>query len=261
MLSYTRLVEPHWLSIDRIEIPIQNLPAALDGKRIAQLSDIHLCEYFSPENLAHVMDQVANLAPDWLMLTGDFVGHDAEDAAGLVDCVRALPMPVYAILGNHDYWSDNSTVKHYLHQANVNTLVNTSAQIDSNLWLAGVDDLWSGHPDLKAAMSDVPTNAATVLLAHEPDFFDSVLYENAPIALQLSGHSHGGQVRIPTTQPDEAGYYSRALVLPQYGRRYPIGLRQIEGCYLYTNRGLGVWPVPFRLNCRPELTEITLRSV
>jgi predicted MPP superfamily phosphohydrolase len=99
-----------------------------------------------------------------------------------------------------------------------------------------------------------------VLLAHEPDFFDIVLHEKAPIALQLSGHSHGGQVRLPSSKPDPAGFYSYAPILPQYGRRYPIGLRYIDGRYVYTNRGLGVWPVPFRFNCRPELTLVTLRS-
>jgi predicted MPP superfamily phosphohydrolase len=260
IFGYGRAVEPRWLSVDRLEISIKGLPAALDGKLLAQLSDIHLSQHFSPERLANAIDVVARHAPDWLVLTGDFVGNDAEDAEALVDPLRILPMPIYAVYGNHDYWSDNPTVTRYLNQANANILLNTSTQIEENLWLAGVDDLWSGQPDLTAALRDVPTGAPTILLAHEPDFFDRVLREQAPISLQLSGHSHGGQVRLPTTKADPAGNYTYAPILPQYGRRYPIGLRHIEGRYVYTNRGLGVWPVPFRFNCRPELTLVTLRS-
>lgn len=257
---YTRTIEPRWLSVDHLELPIANLPPALDGKRIAQLSDIHLSQYFSAERFARAIEQVATLAPDWLVLTGDFVGTNAHAAAGLVDPLRTLPMPVFAIYGNHDLWSDRQTVGSYLAEANVNLLLNSSAQLAENFWLAGVDDVWSGHPDLVAAMNNIPSKASTVLLAHEPDFFDTVLHENAPISLQLSGHSHGGQVRLPTAKADPAGFFSYAPVLPQYGRRYPIGLRFIDGRYVYTNRGLGVWPIPLRWNCRPELTLITLRS-
>lgn len=258
--GYVRLVEPHWLSIEELEIPIPGLDVSLDGKRIAQLSDIHLSRYFSAENLASALQTVAQQAPDWLVITGDFVGDDARHAAGLVDSLGALQLPIYAVLGNHDYWSDTTIVQSYLRQANVQILVNEAIEIESNLWLAGVDDLWSGRPDIHAALRDVPSGAPSILLAHEPDFFDTVLYEDAPITLQLSGHSHGGQVRLPASKADPAGYYSYAPVLPMFGRQYPIGLRQINNRYVYTNRGLGMWPLPFRFNCRPELTLITLRA-
>ena len=259
-VGYVRVVEPRWLSVEHIEIPLPNLPAALDGKQVAQISDIHLSQFFSQERLAIALDEVAKLAPDWLVMTGDFVGNNAEDAEGLVEPLRRLPMPVYAIYGNHDYWSDNATVQRYLRAANVHILRNESHQIANGFWLAGVDDVWSGRPDLTATLRDIPSGAATVLLAHEPDFFDTVLLEDAPVTLQLSGHSHGGQIRIPTTTPDPAGNYSYAPVLPQYGRRYPIGLRAANDHFVYTNRGLGTWPVPYRLNCRPEVTIVTLRS-
>jgi predicted MPP superfamily phosphohydrolase len=260
MAGYIRTVEPRWLTIERLELPISGLPSHLDGKKIVQMSDIHLSQYFSPERLANAIEKVAQLSPDWLVLTGDFVGNHAQDAVGLVEPLRSLPMPIYAVYGNHDYWSHNPTVTRFLGEANVNILRNASAQVADGLWFAGVDDLWSGRPDLTAAMRDIPSQTSTVLLAHEPDFFDIVLHENAPVALQLSGHSHGGQVRLPSSKPDPAGFYSYAPVLPQYGRRYPIGLRFIDGRYVYTNRGLGVWPLPLRFNCRPELTLVTLRS-
>jgi uncharacterized protein len=260
VVGYMRVIEPHWLHIDRLELPIAGLPSALDGKRIAQLSDIHLSQFFSPDRLAEVIDQVAELAPDWLMLTGDFVGTRAGDAAGLVEPLRALSMPVFAVLGNHDYWSDSPTVRSFLEQANVQLLLNSAAEIAPDLWCAGVDDLWAGKPNLKSALLDVPASAKTVLLAHEPDFFDVVLREKAPIALQLSGHSHGGQVRLPMLKADASGHHSYAPILPLHGRNYPIGLRMVDGRYVYTNRGVGLWPIPYRFNCPPELTIVILRT-
>jgi predicted MPP superfamily phosphohydrolase len=258
--GYTRLVEPHWLSIEKLELPIRNLPSALDGKRLVQLSDIHLCQYFSPDQLAGALAEVRRLAPDWLLLTGDFVGNTAKDAEGITGPLRTLTIPTFAIYGNHDLWSNRTVVGKSLRNANVRILVNEAVQLDSNLWLAGVDDLWSGDPDLRTAMNNIPPDAATILMAHEPDFFDIVLHEQAPVALQLSGHSHGGQVRLPSLRPDAGGNFSYAPILPEYGRRYPIGLRHVQGRYVYTNRGLGVWPIPYRWNCRPEITHITLRS-
>lgn len=258
--TYVRVVEPYWIDVEQFELPIPNLPAHADGMRIAQLSDIHLCEFFSPDHLLDAVKQVNALAPDWLALTGDYVGEFADHAEGLVEPLRLLEMPTFAIYGNHDLWADRPTVTRYLNEGGVQLQLNTAHELAAGLWLAGVDDYWSGRPDLAATLRDVPRSAPTILLAHEPDYFDVVLHEDAPIALQLSGHSHGGQVRLPTLRADATGRRSYAPVLPRYGRRYPIGLRQQNGRYVYTNRGVGNWPYPIRFNCRPELTVITLRS-
>jgi predicted MPP superfamily phosphohydrolase len=258
--GYVRLVEPHWLSIEHFDFPIPGLPTSLDGMRLAQLSDIHLSRYFSEENLADAIAEVAKIDPDWLVLTGDYIGRNPKDAFGLVDSLRTLPMPIFAIYGNHDVWAGRQMVADSLHEAGATILLNSSLPIGPELFFAGIDDVWSGRPDLTAAMREIPQNAHTILLAHEPDFFDTVLYEKAPISLQLSGHTHGGQVRFPSATPDPSGYYSYAPVLPQLGRRYPIGLRMVDGRCVYTNRGLGSWPLPYRWNCRPELTIITLRT-
>lgn len=257
--SYIRVIEPRWLTVDAFDLPIKGLSPALDGKRIAQLSDIHLSEDLSPERFAQAIDEVARQAPDWLVMTGDYVTDDAHRAEALVEPLRALPMPIYASYGNHDLWSGRAWIRHYLMAANVNVLINDGKQIASDLYLAGVDDMWSGTPSLLGALRNAPTGMPTILLAHEPDFFDIVLHEEAPIALQLSGHSHGGQVRLPTLKREPSGHFSFAPILPRYGRRYPIGLRQINERYVYTNRGLGTAGPPVRFNCRPELTIITLR--
>lgn len=257
-IAYMRLVEPQWVDLERIVLRLPGLPEKFIGKRIVQISDIHLCDLTGPEKLTEAVQLANQLAPDWLVLTGDYVGDDARYAEGLVAPLRQAQMPVYAVYGNHDYWSNIRMVKAALEQANVQILRNQATALDDQLWLAGVDDVWSGRPDLAATLAAVPATATTLLLAHEPDFFDRVVQRAAPVAAQLSGHSHGGQVRLPTLRPGKDGLYTYAPILPRYGREYPIGLRTAAERYVYTNRGLGVWPMPYRFNCRPEITEFTL---
>jgi predicted MPP superfamily phosphohydrolase len=257
-VSYARLVEPHWLDVTQVELQIAGLPERLAGRRIAQLSDIHLCEFTDPTQLEMTVTQVNELQPDWLFLTGDYVGDDARHAAGLIEPLRRVQAPIYAVYGNHDYWSDVQIVRAMLEQAGVQVLRNQARPLLEGLWLAGVDDIWGGRPDLAATLRDVPAKATTLLLAHEPDYFDLVIQQAAPVAVQLSGHTHGGQVRLPLPWAGPDGRYSYAPLLPRYGRRYPIGLRRVGQRQVYTNRGLGLWPLPYRLNCRPELTLFTL---
>lgn len=258
--GYTSALEPRWVEIEQVALPVQGLPPHLAGRRIVQISDIHLSTYTSPARVYDAIEQVNVLAPDWIVLTGDYVGGEAAAAAGLVEALQAADSPVYAVLGNHDHWTDPAVVSGFLGDAGAELLVNRGVGLESGLWLAGVDDVWSGRPDLRAALAAVPAGAATILLAHEPDYFDHVVESDAPVAVQLSGHSHGGQVRLPTFGPGPDGIYSRALQLPRLGRRYPIGLRRVGGRAIYTNRGLGVWPLPYRLNCRPEITLFTLAA-
>jgi uncharacterized protein len=116
------------------------------------------------------------------------------------------------------------------------------------LYLAGLDDGWSGQPDLQETLDGVGPDEPVVLLVHEPDLFDD--YGQDPrVVLQLSGHSHGGQIRINDKPP---------RILPHLGRKYEQGLYQINNTWLYTNRGLGYTSVPVRFRCPPEVTEITL---
>jgi len=256
--TYARTLEPRWLDVTSRTLAIPGLTPTLDGFRIAQLSDIHFSKYIGPEHLAWALRQVQSAEADVLVLTGDYVGDDAQTAENLVEPLAAFDRPVYAVYGNHDLWTHRPTIRRYLELSGAQVLTNTARELANGLWLAGIDDVWSGRPSLTAALNGIPARASTILLAHEPDFFDQVLAQNAPIVAQLSGHSHGGQIRLPTLEPDPAGDYSYAPILPRLGRRYPIGLRTIDGRTIYTNRGLGVWPIPFRLNCRPEVTIFTL---
>ena len=270
-LGYARYAEPQLVQVDNITLPIAGLPAALAGKRFAQISDIHVGAYFAPEGLAAAIDRVNRLDVDFLMLTGDFATVREENrsrrtaartaaAQTLIEPLRRAQMPLYAATGNHDMWGGLEPIERMLGEAGAILLRNQALPLGGNLWLAGVDDLWGGQPDLHAAMRAVPAGAVTLLMAHAPDYFDTVLNLDAPVAAQFSGHTHGGQVRLPRPTPGPDGLFSFAPVVPSYGERYPIGLRRVNSRFVYTNRGLGAWPIPYRFNCPPEISVFTLQQ-
>jgi predicted MPP superfamily phosphohydrolase len=162
------------------------------------------------------------------------------------------PQGLWAVLGNHDDLTDPKHVTRALQAENIQVLANQSQAIERNgarFWLAGVDDVLSGTADLSKTLRRVPAGEPVILLAHEPDFADEAA--RFPIDLQLSGHSHGGQVRIPLLPP---------LYLPPMARKYVLGTYHVGPLTLYTTAGLGTVGVPMRLNCPPEITLLTLRS-
>ena len=251
--QYSIHVEPEWVSVKKILIRLQTLGITFDGFKLVQLSDFHLYPYTEIDLIQSAVDITNELNPDLVVLTGDYVLDQAEAIFDLAPVLSQLnPVQgVFAILGNHDYWTNPEIVKQGLEQLGIPVLINQGIQIGAgrdSLYLAGMDDGWDGQPDLDAALANWSEGMPTIMLLHEPDFWD--FYKADPrLDLQLSGHSHGGQVRIP-------GY--GAPILPQYGRKFDQGLYHYNERYLYVNRGIGVVPPPVRLNCRPEVTEITL---
>lgn len=268
--GYARFVEPEWVRIDEIALTVPGLPGRLAGKRIAQISDIHVGAYFTAEQAAAAIERVNRLGVDLLMLTGDFATVRERERGrreelrtralmSLVEPLRLASTPMVAVSGNHDHWGGLDPVVRMLSEAGVKLLRNEAEAIDDGLWIAGVEDIWGGRPDLGAALRDVPAGATTLLMAHPPDYFDNVILRDAPVAVQFSGHTHGGQVRLPRLTPGPDGLYSFAPIVPDYGERYPIGLRRVGERIVYTNRGLGAWPIPYRFNCPPEITVFTLQ--
>jgi uncharacterized protein len=246
-----------------IEVPLSRLAESWDGFRIAQLSDLHYDGHFSIVPLRKAVDLVNGLQPDLVVVTGDFITSPLVNRRSLlVPAVRAIEpcaqllgqirarFGILAILGNHDVSTDPAHITAVLQAHGVSVLRNRSVSLERDgerLWLAGVDDVLAGTPDLKLTLRTIPRGEPVVLLAHEPDYADYV----ADVDLQLSGHSHGGQIRIPLVG---------APVLPSMGRKYPWGLRRIGPLTLYTNVGIGTIWMPMRLNCPPEVTLITLRA-
>ncbi len=174
--------------------------------------------------------------------------------------LRILEPPAYAVLGNHDVRAGANLVQENLAETPVKLLLNEGVLLENGLWLAGLDDAWHGAPDIKASLSDAPSDATALLMVHEPDYFDRIAHLDAPFSVQFSGHTHGGQVRLPRVSPDGQGGLTWAPVLPYMGERYSMGLYQIGDRYVYTNRGIGAWPLPYRVNCRPEITLVRLRE-
>ena len=241
--------------VEHVQIPISNLPTALDGFRIVQISDIHYYPFTTIGLVNRAVEMANQLKPDLTVLTGDFVWHEAEAIFELMPSLAQLNAKhgVFAGLGNHDLWTDVEVVTQAIGQESLPLLVNQGVPISvgkSTLYLASLDDGWSGKPVLSDAMANYSDNAITVLLMHEPDLAPRYAPDER-IHLQLSGHSHGGQVRLPFYGP---------LVLPYLSWKYPMGLYNVDGMWLYTNRGLGTTNVPLRVNCPPEITELTLVS-
>ena len=260
-------VERHWIDIEHRDIFIAGLPEPFNGMRIVQLSDIHLNEFTEPFLLREAIDHINRLQPDMVLLTGDYVSAQvlphkltmkaAVECAGLlskIDCEKR-----FAILGNHDCWAGEDHVTDALRQAGIPVLRNAFVPLEKHgarVWLAGLEDPVCGRPDpdkaMPAAIRKSPKEPI-ILMCHAPDFVDELAAHpsSQSIALVLSGHTHGGQVRLPLLG---------ALHLPVGGRKYIQGLFNVGPMQLYVNRGIGSVGVPFRFDCRPEITHFTLRS-
>lgn len=246
----------------RQEIALRRWPVRLEGFTIVLLSDFHYDPYFSVHPLNAAIGMVNSLGPDLIALAGDFVSlplfakNNEKAAAAAEPCAQLLrqmkaPHGSWAVMGNHDFYSDPDRVTSALQAEGIQVLANQSAPIEANgarFWLGGVNDVLGHTADLDATLQTAPRNEATILLAHEPDYADHVARHS--VDLQLSGHSHGGQVRVPFVRP---------LYLPDMAKKYVWGLYKIGGLTLYTNPGLGTVGLPVRWNCPPEITFLTLR--
>ena len=256
------VLEPNRPRVVRKDVALRRWPERLEGYTIALLSDFHFDPYFSVHPIEASIGIVNGLNPDLIVLTGDFVsipqfkGGEEKAAATAEPCADLLRQMharhgLWAVMGNHDYYTNPWRITNILQEHGIKVLVNRSVPIEQDgarFWLAGVNDVVSGTADLDTTLDIVPENEATILLAHEPDYADEVARYH--VDLQLSGHSHGGQVRLPLVPP---------LFLPKLGKKYVWGLYRIGPLTLYTNAGIGTVVLPIRFNCPPEITLLTLR--
>jgi hypothetical protein len=250
--QYARRIEPYTLVVEQVQIPFKTLKPTLEGFKIVQISDIHLHPYIQLDFVQRAVALANTLNPDLVLLTGDYVLERAESIFELAPVLATLNARygLFTIFGNHDLWTNRAIVQQGLEEARLPILYNEGVSLDigaETIYLAGVDDGWSGQPDLHAALANRSGDLFTILLAHEPDLADPFSLDGR-VSLQLSGHSHGGQVRFPGLG---------APILPRLGKKYDQGLYQVNQMWLYTNRGLGL-TLPIRLNCPPEITEIIL---
>ena len=264
---YAGEIDRHWLETTHHEVILPGLPAEFDGYRIAQLSDIHMEEFTEPFFVREAVHHINSLKPDAVMLTGDFVTHELRSkqftegaawrCAGILSELECKAR--YAIFGNHDVMLNRNLVGSSLRENNITVLDNTYLPLErgsSRVWLAGIDDPVVGKPDTQSAIPRnirSQKNEPVILLCHAPDYVNEIIQrpEGQSVGLVLSGHTHGGQVRIP---------FVPLMHLPPLGRQYVSGWFRFGSLQLYVNRGLGTVNVPVRFNCPPEVSVFTLRA-
>lgn len=250
------------LTIYEEEIVLRSLPRAFDGIRIVQISDIHAGSWRSPDPFRRARAMIEQLKPDVLVITGDFVNFDPKELEFIRrDLVRLrADVGVFASLGNHDHYcspQNHSLLRSMISNSGIKLLVNTNVPLTINgetIYLLGTDNTGLGQnfADLPAALVGVEPGAPTILLAHDPTFWDKQVRRKAPVDLMLSGHTHGGQVGIH--------FLGVELSLAQVVYKQWAGLYRDGEQYLYVNRGLGTVGPPIRIGIPPEITVLTLRS-
>ncbi|MEB4592042.1 metallophosphoesterase [Candidatus Thiothrix sp. Deng01] len=248
-----RVNEIRWLVEEFIEIPVKNLPPALEGFTIVQLTDMHLRPYTQVEHIVRAVEKANALKPDLVVLTGDYVWHDEEDILDLVPELAKLDARcgIFAVMGNHDIKTDPVLIEETFFKHGIPVLRNDGLDLQYGggvMHLAGIDDGWLGQPDIKTTLGKLRGDKPVILLAHEPDMIDWYAADTR-ISLQLSGHTHGGQVQIKPGKP---------FIRPYLGRKYVQGLHRVNESWIYTSRGIGSTGLPIRRNCAPEITHITL---
>jgi len=213
------------------------------------------------DRLQFVADWIMAQRPDVLLITGDFLigrGFTEISKQWINDLIKVLAplavhVPSFAVLGNHDYWTNPNAIREMLLLCGITDLTNsvfTLSREGEHFHLCGVDDVRAGNVRLDQVLARLNDQSAAILLAHEPDFAD-VSAATGKFDLQVSGHTHGGQVVIP---------YLGTPILPRLGRKYPSGLYKVRNMFQYTNRGLGANRFALRWNCPPEVTVFTLES-
>ena len=261
---YMSKYEPSWLDVTNVKLKLPRLPKPFSGFRLVQISDLHFGSWMDTDRLEDVLSAVSSLSPDLLAITGDFTyGHarhsPQEDRERYADLVRILSnytgeYPTVGANGNHDYWVDPSIMQWIFQEGGVLDLNNATHVLTSggkSLYMAGVDNVWYERDRLDLVQAQIPRDECAILLAHEPDFADTSALDGR-FDLQISGHSHGGQIVIPYFGPP---------ILPHLGKKYSMGLYQVRDMLQYTNRGVGMIPPYIRFNCRPEITVFTLESM
>ena len=238
------------LAVERHILRLPCWPSALNGFKIAHLSDLHLGPNYSQRVLRQALNTIKAWQPEIILLTGDFVNRPS-DVGTLEQMLTgiAAPLGVYACLGNHDYWDDPQLSARTLKKVGVEVLINQHRVVqwrEQAIVIAGVADPWQADADLAQALHNAPA-APVVLLAHGPDFADIAAEQQ--VALQLSGHAHAGHINAPWLGP---------LVVPRWGEKYPHGQFRIGQCGLYVSRGLA--GLPIRFGATPEVGLLTLMA-
>jgi predicted MPP superfamily phosphohydrolase len=250
--------ERGWLKYSQETFKLAGLPASFSGVRIAHLSDLHFNDWMTPMRFEEAVELAKKAEPDLILVTGDFIDRriNLVNVPKYINLLKELKAPrgKFAVLGNHDHKQDASLVRHMMAESGFVDVSNRVEPLEidgETIFICGLDSYKLGRQDIDKVLSDLPDEGVAILMVHEPDYAD-ISSGYGRFSLQLSGHSHGGQIYIPLLGPP---------VTPLYGSIYPRGRYKIGEMQLYTNRGIGMVTPYVRLNCRPEIAAITLEAV
>ncbi|MDZ5609315.1 metallophosphoesterase [Bacillus pseudomycoides] len=256
---YAKYIEPYWLSLTHHTLRSSLIPPSFHGMKIVQFSDLHLGYYFSLQHLSTIVSKINKTAPDIVLFTGDLIDDyqtysEIPFVSSILRNIRAS-FGKFAIYGNHDHGGYGTEYySQIMSDAGFDVLQNTEKRIrlldNSEISIFGIDDTLLGKPEIDVTLQHVQKELYTIVLVHEPDIAPKIA--NFPVNLQLSGHSHGGQVQLP---------FLGAIITPALAKHYIEGFYHIEELLLYVNRGLGRTRVPFRFLSRPEITVFTLQHL
>jgi predicted MPP superfamily phosphohydrolase len=237
------------------DVHIPGLPPELDGYRVAQISDIHCGAFTPPERVARWVERLNAVNADLIAVTGDLITSGdryTEAVAGILGQLRARD-GVYACMGNHDYFTDGERFVAHLERAGLTMLRNRGLVVQkgsAEIFVAGVDDTWTGRADVDEALAARSPNQPVLLLLHDPNLWPQAAA--AGVHLTLSGHTHGGQIAVP-------GFHRR-LTPARLITRFPSGFYKNGDATLYVSCGAGTTGPPVRVGARAELTVLTLRA-
>ncbi len=255
---HARASAPYEPVLERVSLALPPAHANLAGLRIGFVADTHIGPAISPDDVVRALDLLTPEQPDLILLGGDYISGSPRYAPVAAEVLgafaRTAPLGAIAILGNHDCGEIGRAerVTEALQAEGIQVLRNEPALVTTEkgpLWIAGIDDEVMGRANPNAAFDSVPSGAAVLALWHEPDY--AAITADLGAFAQLSGHSHGGQVRLPGIGP---------VFLPPGGSRYVMGMNHARGMPVYTSRGIGVFFPPIRFNCPPEVTLVTLAA-
>jgi predicted MPP superfamily phosphohydrolase len=255
--GYARFIEPAQLTVTHHIISHPLIPKEFTGTKLLQFSDVHLGHYYGLQRFHHTIAKINELQPDIVVFTGDLL-HEPNKYPHIDAITDALshiraPLGKFSIYGNHDHGGYGTDIyRHIMEKAGFHMLVNEHVLIRRQhgrfIAIAGSDDMMLGRPNFAKMVESIPDSTYTIVLLHEPD--GAIQTSRYPVHLQLSGHSHGGQIQLPFIGP---------LITPPLSEKYYEGFYRIRHLTLYVNRGLGTTRVPLRFLSPPELTVFTLQ--
>jgi uncharacterized protein len=249
---FERIARPRGPRLVEHDVVVPGLDPAHDGVRVAHLTDLHVGMLTPDRKILHAIAQAQASKPDLVLLTGDFVCYSPKFVGRLQELTRGIDAPVYAVLGNHDYWTDGEGVRRALERNGYAVLRNGHSEImlrHSPLSIVGIDDAITGHADWRRAFHGVRAHGSRLVMTHVPSIADRAAEYGE--ALIVAGHTHGGHVNIPRVT---------AGIAARLGNRYLAGFYHVGPALLYVNRGIGSSSVPIRAGAPSEVALFTLRA-